>query len=376
MSKRILLLGSTGSIGRQVLQLVADDSQFTVVGLSCAAKYRIMARQAQSFNCKSVAYCGVEDVSDYMPEGTCVFKGENALTELVENTDFDVLVTAVVGISGLLPTLAAIKRGKRIALANKETLVTGGEFIMSAAKRYGAEFIPIDSEHSALMQAITVGGSDNVSELVITASGGALRDVPLNLLESSTAEDALRHPNWSMGGKITVDCATMINKAFEVIEAKYLFNLPFDRIKAVLHRESVIHSMATFNDGTTAAIMGYPDMSLPIALALNYPNRPKQCLKPLNFESLGGLSFGKINRERYPLYYLTRELAETHSSYNVLVNTCDEYLTELFLSNKIAFGDIYKTIREEALRFNTVKLTSCEDVAELNREIKERINGK
>ena len=256
---KVLLLGSTGSIGRQTLKILENNPDFMVVGLACKSSIDLVMRQAYQFSCKNVA-C-VEGRAYRCDAATNFYCGANALEEITRDTDFDVLINAVVGIAGFQPTLIALQRGKKVALANKETLVTGGRFVNNYIEKFGGSLVPIDSEHSALMQAVSIGEKKYLDSLIITASGGAMRDYPLDKLSSVTVDEVLAHPNWKMGGKITVDCSTMVNKAFEVIEAHYLFGLPYDKISAVIHRESIIHGMATFSDGTTSAILGIPNNS-------------------------------------------------------------------------------------------------------------------
>ena len=370
---KILLLGSTGSIGRQTLKFLEHNQDFKVVGLACKSNVDLVMRQAYQFSCVNVA-C-VEGGRAFRFDGqTKFYSGRNALIDITENTDFDLMVNAVVGIAGLLPTLIALKRGKKIALANKETLVTGGRFVNNYIKGFGGSIVPIDSEHSALMQALYVADRKHLAQLTITASGGALRDYPLDKLSAVRIEEVLDHPNWKMGGKITVDCATMVNKAFEVIEAHYLFDLPYNKISAVIHRESIIHGMATFTDGTTSAILGRPDMTLPIALALYHPNRPQHCIEPLDFASLGQLSIDRISEERYPLYYLIKEAVQKDESYCVLVNALDECAVDAFLCNKISYDGIYKIIRKGIEDFVPLKINSPQDIFELDREIRTRFN--
>ena len=367
---KVLLLGSTGSIGRQTLKILENNPDFKVVGLACKSSIDLVMRQAYQFSCKNVA-C-VEGRAYRCDAATNFYCGANALEEITRDTDFDVLINAVVGIAGFQPTLIALQRGKKVALANKETLVTGGRFVNNYIEKFGGSLVPIDSEHSALMQAVSIGDKKYLDSLIITASGGAMRDYPLDKLSSVTVDEVLAHPNWEMGGKITVDCSTMVNKAFEVIEAHYLFGLPYDKISAVIHRESIIHGMATFSDGTTSAILGIPNMELPIALALYHPNRPQKCLEKLDFSTLGKLSFDKISNKRYPLYYLIKEAVAKNDSYNVVINALDECAVEAFLCNKIPYDGIYKIIRQGIDSFSPTNLKTPQDVLELDKETRLR----
>lgn len=340
--KKIALIGSTGSIGKQTLSVVRrHPDKFKIVSLAAGNNVGDFLEQVNEFKPK------VATLSTALPKGLPMgveyFSGENAFTNAIIE-DADVVLVALVGFKGILAVLDAIEKGKDIALANKESLVVGGELVMSKAKEKGVKISPVDSEHSAIWQALGFDFNAKFNKLILTASGGAFRDIELDKLNSVTAADALRHPNWKMGAKITVDCATMVNKAFEVMEAKWLYNTSFDKIDVIIHRESIIHSMVEYIDGAVLAQMSYPDMELPIQLALSYPERLKTDLKSLNFAELKSLTFSPVDHKRYPCFNLIMEAAREGALYPAVANGANEQAVNLFLQGKIAFNDIYKGI--------------------------------
>ena len=269
--------------------------------------------------------------------------GENAFTDAIIE-DADVVVIALVGFKGLLAVLDAINKGKNIALANKESLVVGGGLVMSLAKEKGIKIAPIDSEHSAVWQALNFDFNADFKRIILTASGGAFRDLTKEQLKTVTAKGALNHPNWDMGAKITVDCATLVNKAFEVIEAKWLYNTSFDKIDVIIHTESIIHSMVEFNDGAVIAQMSYPSMELPISLALTYPDRVDCGISSLDFAKLKTLSFSDVDHDRFPCFNLVLQAAKEGGVYPAVANGANEEAVKLFLEGKIGYNDIYKAI--------------------------------
>ncbi|MBR3800644.1 MAG: 1-deoxy-D-xylulose-5-phosphate reductoisomerase, partial [Rikenellaceae bacterium] len=277
MKQRIALLGSTGSIGVQTLDIVRENpEQFEITALVANRNWEQLAAQAIEFDADCVVigdeqyYTSLKEALD--TTDVKVYAGAKAMEEVAAASNVDVVVNALVGYAGLLPTVAAVKQGKKIALANKETLVVGGELVMRLAAEHRAPILPVDSEHSAIFQCL-VGEQSPVRRLILTASGGAFRDTPIEKLGAMTAAEALRHPNWSMGAKITIDCATMVNKGFEVIEARWLFGTPADQISVLIHPQSIVHSMVEFEDGAIKAQLGTPDMHLPISYALSFPER-------------------------------------------------------------------------------------------------------
>ncbi len=340
--KKIALIGSTGSIGKQTLSVVRrHPDKFKIVSLAAGNNVGDFLEQVKEFEPKVATLSA--PLPNGLPAGVEYFSGENAFTNAIIE-DADVVLVALVGFKGILAVLDAIDKGKDIALANKESLVVGGELVMRKAKEKGVKISPVDSEHSAIWQALGFDFNAKFNKLILTASGGAFRDIELDKLNSVTAADALRHPNWKMGAKITVDCATMVNKAFEVMEAKWLYNTSFDKIDVIIHRESIIHSMVEYVDGAVLAQMSYPDMELPIQLALSYPERLKTDVRSLNFAVLKSLTFSPVDHKRYPCFNLIMEAAREGALYPAVANGANEQAVNLFLQGKIAFNDIYKGI--------------------------------
>ncbi len=345
--KKIALIGSTGSIGTQVLEVVsAHPEEFKITALVANKNYKALEEQMWLYKPVIAGLSDAESAKNVksVPNATTLYYGENAIPHAIMS-DCDVVFVAVTGFAGLNAVVLAIQSGKDVALANKEALVVGGEYVTKLAKEKGVKLIPVDSEHSAIWQALDFDFEKPFSRLIITASGGAFRDLPLNDLERVTAKDALCHPNWKMGDKITVDCATMVNKAFEVAEAKWLFSADLDRIDVCLHRESVVHSMVEFPDGAVIAQMASPDMKLPIQLALTYPKRIKTGVKPVDFTKLT-LTFEKIDYKRYPCFPLVLEGIKKGKNYPCAISAADEVAVNLFLQGLIKFTDIYGFLKD------------------------------
>ena len=343
--KKIALIGSTGSIGKQTLSVVRRHSdKFKIVSLAAGNNVGEFLSQVKEFSPK-VASLAVEPqgVKDSKIKDTEFFFGEDAFKNAIID-EADIVVVALVGFKGIIAVLDAIEKGKDIALANKESLVVGGELVMQKAKEKGINIYPVDSEHSAVWQALGCDYNTPFNKIILTCSGGAFRDFDKERLKTVTAKDALLHPNWKMGAKITIDCATVVNKAFEVMEAKWLYNTSFDKIDVIIHRESIIHSMVEYIDGAVLAQMSYPDMELPIQLALSYPERLKTDLKSLNFADLKSLTFSPVDHKRYPCFNLIMEAAREGALYPAVANGANEQAVNLFLQGKIAFNDIYKGI--------------------------------
>ncbi len=340
--KKIALIGSTGSIGIQTLSVVRrHPDKFQIVSLSAGSNAKSFIEQVTEFK-PSVATLGVE-YSGELPNGTEYFFGEDAYIQAVIE-DCDVVVVALSGFKGIKAVLKAIEMGKDIALANKESLVVGGELVMQLAKEKGVKISPIDSEHSAIWQALNFDYQTPYKKIILTASGGAFRDYTKEQLAVATASDALKHPNWAMGAKITIDCATLVNKAFEVIEAKWLYNARFSDIDVIIHRQSIIHSMVEFNDGSVIAQLSYPSMELPIALALSYPERITSPVKSLDFAQLKTLTFEELDHDRFPCFDLVLMAGKQGGTYPAVANASSEMAVKLFLEGKIGFNDIYKAM--------------------------------
>ena len=352
MTKAISILGSTGSIGRQTLE-VAEFLNIKVIALSADKNIDLLEKQIRKFAPGLVAVYD-ETAADTLKSrtkdlGVRIVQGMDGLIEVAQNSGADVIVTAIAGQAGLEPTLAALKTGKRIALANKEPLVCAGELVMRTAKKHGAKIIPVDSEHSAIFQCLPQPVNHvNIRRLILTASGGPFRGKSRKELEDITPEQALSHPNWNMGRKITIDSATLMNKGLELIEAMHLFGMDPDQIDVVIHPESIIHSMVEFNDGSTIAQLSSPDMRQPIQYALSYPDRLPSLTKPLDLIQLGKLTFEKPDTDTFPCLRLAYEAARSGEKACAALNKANEEAVELFLNGKITFNEISEFI-EKAL---------------------------
>ena len=350
--KNIALIGSTGSIGKQTLSVVRrHKDKFKIVSLAAGQNVGEFLSQVKEFN-PLVATLGVaQPLGEQFPKQTEFFFGENSFTNAIID-QADIVVVALVGFKGLIAVLDAIEKGKDVALANKESLVVGGELVMQKAKEKGVNIYPVDSEHSAVWQALGCDFNAPFNKIILTCSGGAFRDYDEQRLKTATAKDALAHPNWKMGAKITVDCATVVNKAFEVIEAKWLYNTSFDKIDVIVHRESIIHSMVEMADGAVLAQLSYPDMELPIQLALSYPDRLKTDVKSLDFSTLGKLTFEQLDRKRFPCFDLVVTAGKQGNGFPAVANGANEQAVELFLRGIIGVNDIYKGIYGAMLAFD------------------------
>ena len=341
--KKIALIGSTGSIGRQALNVCRrNPNKFQIVSLSAGSNEPLFIEQLNEFKPKVATIS--KPLSSPIDTNTKLYFGENAFTNAIIE-EADIVVVSLVGFKGILAVVDAINKGKNIALANKESLVVGGELIMRLKKEKGVSITPIDSEHSAIWQALGFNYDAKFKKIILTASGGAFRDYTLDSLQTATAKDALRHPNWSMGDKITVDCATLVNKAFEVIEAKWLYNTDFNNIDVIIHRESIIHSMVEFFDNSVIAQLSYPTMEIPIQLALDNTFRGKSNVESLDFKKLSKLSFEEVDTVRFPCFELVVNSAKKGGSYPAVVNGANDTAVALFLKGKISYPDIYKALK-------------------------------
>jgi len=352
MTKAISILGSTGSIGRQTLE-VAEFLNIKVIALSADKNIELLEKQIRKFTPELVAVYD-EAAADILKSrirdiNARIIQGMDGLIEVAKISGADVVVTAIAGQAGLQPTLAALETGKRVALANKEPLVCAGELVMRTAKKHGAEIIPVDSEHSAIFQCLPVPVNHaNIRRLILTASGGPFRGKTRKELENITPEQALSHPNWNMGKKITIDSATLMNKGLELIEAMHLFGMTPDQIDVIIHPESTIHSMVEFNDGSLIAQLSNPDMRQPIQYALTYPTRLPSLTKPLDLIQLSKLTFEKPDTDTFPCLRLAYEAARSGEKACAALNKANEEAVDLFLNRKIAFNEISKFI-ENAL---------------------------
>ena len=339
--KKIALIGSTGSIGRHVLNVCRrHPDKFKIVSLSAGSNAELLLEQVNEFKPKVASISSPIEVKI---TGTDFYFGEDAFKNAIIS-DADVVVISLVGFKGIEAVLNAIDKKKNIALANKESLVVGGEIIIEKAKKAGITITPIDSEHSAIWQALNFDFNTPFRKLILTASGGAFRDLSIDELNFVTAKDALKHPNWNMGAKITVDCATLVNKGFEVIEAKWLYNADLKDIDVIIHRESIIHSMVEFFDSSIIAQMSYPTMEIPIQLALFYPERINSNVDGLNFQKLGKLTFEEPDRKRFPCLDLVVNTAKKGGCYPAVVNGANDCAVDLFLKGKIKYNDIFASL--------------------------------
>jgi 1-deoxy-D-xylulose 5-phosphate reductoisomerase len=346
--KKIAILGSTGSIGTQTLEIVRENTDLEVVGLAAGSNVELLEKQVREFRPRLVSlqsekYCKELKLrlADMEVE---IVSGMEGLIQIAEMEESEVLITAIVGMIGIQPTIAAICKGKDIALANKETLVTAGHIIMPLAAQKGVSILPVDSEHSAIFQSMQGENRAQVSKLLITASGGPFRGKTKADLENVQLEDALKHPNWAMGNKITIDSATLVNKGLEVMEAKWLFHVDFDQIQVVVHPQSIIHSMVEYVDGGIIAQLGMPDMKLPIQYALFYPNRRPMAGKRVDFYELGSITFERPDIETFTGLKLALRAAREGGSMPTVFNAANEEAVRLFLQRKIRFLQIPEII--------------------------------
>ncbi len=339
--KQIAILGSTGSIGTQALQVIAEhNDRFAARVLTANNQWQLLAKQARQFMPAAVViandahYADLRDALSDLP--IAVYAGADALCQVVENKEIDIVLTAMVGFAGLPPTIAAIRAGRQIALANKETMVVAGELINSLCQRYNAPILPVDSEHSAIFQSI-MGEVSPIEKIILTASGGPFRTFTTAQLAEVTPAQALRHPNWDMGAKITIDSATMMNKGFEVIEAKWLFSVEPERIEVVVHPQSVVHSAVQFADGAVKAQLGVPDMRVPIQLAFSFPERLASSFQRLDFTAMHSLTFERPDTERFPCLALAYEALRRGGNAPCIVNAANEVVNLAFRQEQCSF---------------------------------------
>lgn len=371
--ERISILGSTGSIGVQTLDIVRrNPERFRVTSLVAHSRWQELASQAREFGVERVVI-GDERHYEALKSALAdtsidVVAGSDAIIDVARDERCDTVVNALVGYSGLHPTYAAIEAGKRIALANKETLVVGGDVIMAAAKRRGVEIMPIDSEHSAIMQCLEGEKRESVRNLIITCSGGALRDMSVEELRSVTPEQALKHPQWSMGAKITIDSATLVNKGFEVIEARWLFDMAPERIKVVIHPQSIVHSMVEFTDGSVKAQLGSADMHTPISYALLYPDRATEPMEQFSILNYPTLTFAAPDRVKYPALDIAYECLERGGTAACVMNGSNEVAVAAFLNHKCGYLDIVGAIRYALDNATFVAKPTLEDYTASNIE--------
>lgn len=365
--RKIAILGSTGSIGTQTLDVCEKTGSYAVTALTAHKNVDLIEKQIRKFKPLYACMTDEQSASDLRVRvkdtGTKVFSGIGGVCECASIDESDAVVTAIVGIAGLKPTLSAIKSKKRIAIANKETLVTAGEIVNREAKKAGVEIIPVDSEHSAIFQSIS-NQREYLKRIIITASGGPFFGKNFDELRDITPQQALKHPNWNMGAKITIDSATLVNKGLEIIEAMHLFGISDDMITPVVHRESIIHSMVEFCDGSVIAQMGVPDMKLPISYALSYPKRTLPVCEPLNLAKIGKLTFYDVDNKNFPAIELARKAIQSGGIMCAVYNGANEAAVELFLNGKCRFTDITRFIEVAMDKAPKIENPSLEDIFE------------
>ncbi len=382
MKKRILVLGSTGSVGTSVLNVVSHHAdRFEIVGLAAKQNIGLLREQCDKFPHARVAITDEEAHGALVAEtstiaGASVGKGMDGLIDLIDATKPDLVVNCLVGFAGLKPTLHSVTSGINVALANKESVVTGGELIREESEKSGASIVPIDSEHVAISQCLRGSVTEDIEAVYITASGGALRDRPLDRLDDVKPIDALAHPTWNMGAKITVDSATLVNKGLEVIEAHWLFDIPYDKIKVVVHPQSIIHSLVEFKDSSIIAQLGLPDMRLPILHALGYPERIETTLAKSRITDFPGLTFAEVEDERYPCFKLAVEAGERGGNMPTVLNSANEVAVGAFLAGVVPFPRIQAIISAALDGIAQDTIRSFEDVCETDRATRTYIKEK
>lgn len=371
MAKRITILGSTGSIGTQTLDVIAaHPEQFQVEGLAAGTNIDLLIKQVNQFRPKQVSVSTRElarELRATVSSNIKIYYGMDGLIELATAPSTDYVVTALTGSQGLRPTMAAIEAEKQIGLANKETLVTAGHIVTAKAREKGVCLLPIDSEHSAIYQCLNGEPPEMIRSLILTASGGAFRDLNRDQLQGVTVEQALAHPNWSMGAKITIDSATMANKGLEVIEAHWLFSMPYDRIKVLMHPQSIIHSMVEFVDNSIMAQLGVPDMRTPIQYALSYPQRLKASSEPLDLERFTSLDFRPLDLTRFPCLKMAYECGRLGGSAPTVYNAANEMAVQRFMDGEITFLQIEDTIEYVLERHDHVADPCLDEVEQIDR---------
>lgn len=378
MRKRVIVLGSTGSIGQQSLSVLRRmPDEFQVVGLAAGSRLEILAEQANRFRPEAVALARLGESAmleaslDYSPN---LLNGANALRDLVDLVPCDCVISAVVGIGGLTATHRAVELGRRIALANKESMVIAGSVLMPLAARTGAEIIPVDSEHSAVFQALHAGRRDEVRKVYLTASGGPFLDHDEAALRNVTVQEALRHPTWDMGPKITIDSATMMNKALEIVEARWLFDLQPDQIEVLVHPECIVHSLVEFCDGSVMAQLSKPDMRTPIQYALTYPERKPCPVERLDLAALGRLHFRPPDEARFPAVRLGHEAARQGGTAGAVLNAANEAAVDLFREGALHFPDIARVIERAVARHDFKPEPDWEDLLAADRWARDEVH--
>ena len=377
--KRVLILGSTGSIGVNALNVIRDlPDKFSVEGLTTNSKIELLEEQIKEFKPNFVSVkdkSKAKDLSQKFNGSIEILAGEEGILQAASQANYDILIGAMVGFSGLIPTIEAIKRGKRIALANKETLVVAGEIVTRLVAENNAEIIPVDSEHSAIYQCLVGENLKEVEKIILTASGGPFLNKDKSFFENATVDEALNHPNWKMGSKITIDSATMMNKGLEVIEAHWLFGLPAEKIEVVIHPQSIIHSMVQFVDGSIKAQLGLPDMKLPIQYALSFPERFENRFQRTDLPLINSFSFFEPDFDKFECLDLAYQVLKKGGNSPCILNAANEIAVEKFLRKEIKFSDISKLNRQalEKIEFNSNP--NFEQIVEYDRKTRDYIKS-
>jgi len=378
--KHIVILGSTGSIGASTLDIVSRfPDHFAILGLTAGTNYEKLEQQIRTFHPRVVALSS-ETAAQHLRARLAnhpveILSGENGQCTVASSPDSDLVISAIVGGSGLMPTMAAIRAGRAVALANKEPMVMAGELMQEEAHKQGMRIFPIDSEHSAVFQSLEGHRKQDVRRIMLTASGGPFWNWSIDQMKQVTPDQALQHPNWKMGAKITVDCATMMNKGLEVIEARWLFDIPPTQIEMVIHRESIIHSLVEYCDGSVIAQLGFPDMRTPIAYAMNYPERIPLEPPLLDLGKIGNLTFYPSDFEKFPCSKLAYEALEGGGGLPATLNAANEIAVQAFLNNEITFLDISHLIRDTMNAYTPLALTTIEDALEIDRWAREKASN-
>lgn len=364
--KRVVILGSTGSIGLSALKVAQDiPNRMEVVGLAANRQASVLAEQTKTWKPKAIACFDTTQLStlqSQIPSGIPCYGGEEGLVQLATLPEADMVLVAIVGTAGLAPALAAIEAGKDLAVASKEILVMAGEAVMKAAQRKGVKILPVDSEHNAIFQCLQGDLNNRVKRLILTASGGPFRKTPAEDLETVTVEQALKHPTWSMGQKITIDSATLFNKGLEMIEAKWLFDVPMQQVDVVVHPQSIVHSLVEFEDGSQLAQLSHSDMCFPIQYAVTYPDRLPNRLRQLRLEEVGSLTFEAPDVKRFPSLNLARMAGEQGGTLPAVFNAANEVAVEKFLNRKIIFPNIWRSVEKVMLAHENVEHPTLEQI--------------
>ncbi len=377
--KEIFVLGSTGSIGVNTLNVVREFPHlFSIAGLTANTNIDLLEEQIKEFRPKTVVVRDIEKARILRSRlssdlGCEILEGVEGLVEAARHSEYDILVAALVGFAGLPSTIEGIKRGKRIALANKETLVAAGEIVTRLAKENSAEILPVDSEHSAIYQCIVGEEPDEIAKIILTASGGPFRTKNAEELKNVTVEEALRHPNWDMGNKVTIDSATMMNKGLEIIEAHWLFEMPPEKIDVVIHPQSIVHSLVEFKDGSIKAQLGLPDMKLPIQYALTFPSRFNGNLERTNLPKIKELNFYEPDYEKFKCLNLAYDALNEGGTAPCILNAANEIAVQKFLNKEISFTQIPEIISETLNKFDVVHSPSLEEIFECDKKVREEV---